>query len=57
MLILTRRLSETLVFRLVPGEVIRIPVTGLNGNQVCIGTQAPREIHVRRGELPLKEST
>lgn len=57
MLILTRRVGETLIIELPTGEAIEVTVAGLNGNQVRLGTTAPREIPVRREELePIKES-
>ena len=47
MLILTRRLGETLVF----GQNIRITVVGIRGTQVRIGIEAPRSVSVHREEL------
>ena len=54
MLILTRRIGDTLVIELPDGQEIRVTVTSLNGQQVRLGTEAPREIKVRREELPAK---
>jgi len=47
MLVLSRRLHETLV---IDGN-IRITVLGINGNQVRIGVDAPRQITVHREEI------
>ena len=56
MLILTRRVGEALVIELPTGEQIRVTVTGMSGNQVRLGTEAPQEIKVSREELRVKES-
>lgn len=47
MLILTRKPGE----RVRIGEDIVITVFGVNGNQVRIGVDAPREIEVHREEI------
>ena len=51
MLVLTRRIGETLIIELADGQEIRVTVTSLNGSQVRLGTEAPREIDIRREEL------
>lgn len=51
MLALTRRVGESLIIELPTGEEIRVTVTSLNGNQVRLGTAAPREIKVSREEI------
>jgi carbon storage regulator len=51
MLILTRRVGETLVMSLPSGETITVTVLGVKGNQVRIGTFAPRHIVVDRQEI------
>jgi carbon storage regulator len=51
MLTLTRRVGETLIIELPDGQEIRVTVTGLNGSQVRLGTEAPREILVSREEI------
>lgn len=47
MLILTRRPDETVVI----GNNIRVRVMGVNGNQVRIGIDAPKDIEVDREEI------
>ena len=51
MLILTRRVGETLIINLVNGEQIKVTVLGIKGNQVRIGTNAPADISIVREEL------
>ncbi len=47
MLILTRRVGETIMI----GEDITITVLGVKGNQVRIGTTAPKAVQVHREEI------
>lgn len=47
MLILTRKPDETLVIN----ESIRVRVMSVNGNQVRIGIDAPKDIEVDREEI------
>jgi len=47
MLILTRRVSETLVI----GKDVTVTVLGIKGNQVRIGIAAPKETPVHRQEI------
>ncbi len=47
MLILSRRAGETIMV----GDEVTITVLGIDGNQVRIGINAPREIAVHREEI------
>ena len=47
MLILTRRVGETVMI----GEDITVTVLGVNGNQVRVGVNAPRDVAVHRDEI------
>jgi len=47
MLIFSRRVGETIVI----GENVCIRVLGIRGNQVRIGTTAPDDVPVHRGEI------
>ncbi len=47
MLILTRRIGETLMV----GDEVSVTVLGVNGNQVRIGVNAPKEVSVHRAEI------
>ena len=47
MLILTRRVNETLNI----GDDIQVTVSGVKGNQVRIGIDAPRDVPVHREEI------
>jgi len=47
MLILTRRVGETIKI----GDNIEVAVLGVNGNQVRVGVNAPKEIPVHREEI------
>ena len=47
MLILTRRAGETVMI----GSDITITVLGVNGNQVRIGINAPKDVAVHREEI------
>ncbi len=51
MLILTRRPGETIIIELPTGQQIQVVVLGVKGNQVRIGTEAPKEIAVHREEI------
>lgn len=50
MLILTRRISEKLIID-TGREVIEIVTLGVNGSQVKLGVNAPREVEVHREEV------
>ena len=47
MLVLTRRLGEAITI----GENIRVIIVDIDGNQVKLGIEAPREIEIYREEL------
>ena len=47
MLILTRRIGEILTI----GDHITVKVLNVNGNQVRLGVEAPREVAVHRQEV------
>jgi carbon storage regulator len=47
MLILTRRMGETLMIR----AEVTVTVVGVNGNQVRLGISAPRDVAVHREEI------
>ena len=47
MLILTRRLGETLVI----GDDVTVTVLGVRGNQVRLGVNAPKDVAVHREEI------
>lgn len=51
MLILSSKIGETLVLEREGQEPITISLLDRKGNQVRIGVQAPKDIHVCREEL------
>jgi carbon storage regulator CsrA len=52
MLVLSRKTNEEILI----GDDIRIKVTKVSGGKVQLGIVAPRELHVRRAELPPRPS-
>jgi len=50
MLVLSRKLKQEIFI----GENIKITVLKVKGNSVRLGIEAPREVHVVRGEIPQK---
>jgi carbon storage regulator len=48
MLLLTRRIGEKIII----GNNITVVVVGKNGNQIKIGIEAPKDVNIRREELP-----
>ena len=51
MLILTRRVGETIIIETPAGERIEVAVLGVKGNQVRVGTEAPANMVILREEL------
>lgn len=47
MLILARRIGESLII----GDEIKVYILEINGNQVRVGIDAPREVDVHREEI------
>lgn len=47
MLVLTRKAGESLMI----GDNIKITVTEVNGNQIRIGVDAPRDVKINREEI------
>lgn len=47
MLILTRRIGESLII----GDDVEVHVLGVNGNQIRIGVDTPKEVTVHREEI------
>ena len=50
MLVLTRNAGETIII----GNNIKVSVVAVNGNQVRIGIDAPKEVPVHREEIAAK---
>ena len=51
MLILTRRVGESIIIETPAGERIEVTVLAVKGSQVRIGTQAPEDVRIVREEL------
>ena len=56
MLILTRRIGETIIIETPAGERIEVAVLDVKGNQVRIGTNAPADVKILREELVGREA-
>lgn len=50
MLVLTRTKGETIEIR-VDGKLVVLTVLRVKGNYIRLGCTAPREVHIKRGEL------
>ena len=50
MLVLSRKLKQEILI----GENIKITVLKVKGNSIRLGIEAPRDVHVLRGEIPKK---
>jgi carbon storage regulator len=51
MLVVTRRVGESIVIELPAGDPVKVTVLGVKGNQVRMGTDALDEISIVREEL------
>jgi len=51
MLVLTRKIGESLIIQTSTGEEIEIIVLSVKGNQAQIGTEAPSDVLVFREEV------
>ena len=51
MLVLTRKIGESLIIQTSTGEEIEIIVLDIKGNQVKIGTEAASDVSVYREEV------
>jgi carbon storage regulator len=47
MLVLTRRIGENLII----GDNVTVCILGVNGNQVKVGIEAPKDVQVHRQEI------
>ena len=47
MLVLSRKAGEEIII----GDNIKLVVNRISGNRVTIGIQAPKDVHIVRGEL------
>lgn len=53
MLVLSRRVGESIMI----GEDVEIKVISVSGNQVKIGTQAPKHVSVDREEIRYRKNS
>jgi carbon storage regulator len=51
MLVLTRRVGESILIEIPTGDPVKVTVLGVKGNQVRIGTDAPNDINLLREGL------
>ena len=51
MLVLTRRIAET-IYQINPdGSVVKMTILGVKGNQVRLGVEAPKNVTIHREEI------
>lgn len=50
MLVLTRKVDESIII----GDNIQITITKISGDRVSVGIDAPKEVGIRRAELPVE---
>lgn len=50
-LILTRRVGETIIAGIGEGDMVKVTVLGVQGGQVRLGIDAPKDIPVHREEI------
>lgn len=50
MLVLSRRMGEALII----GDNVKLSILGINGGQVRIGIEAPRDVTIHREEIYLR---
>ncbi|MEM6472441.1 MAG: carbon storage regulator [Planctomycetota bacterium] len=51
MLVLSRKVGEKLMI----GDDVVLTINRISGNRVAIGIEAPRDVRVVRGELPINQ--
>lgn len=51
MLVLTRKIGESIIIQTSTGEEIEIVLLSIKGNQAQIGTEAPSDVTVLREEV------
>mgnify|MGYP000867293849 CR=1 FL=1 len=57
MLALERKRGQAVILELPDGEEIRVEVVRVHGNKIRLGFSAPRQVAIRREELPARERT
>lgn len=55
MLVLGRKLNETIVMTTAQGERIVVELLQLRADRIRLGIQAPEEVKILRGEMALRE--
>ncbi|MEO1614558.1 MAG: carbon storage regulator [Planctomycetota bacterium] len=51
MLVLSRKMGEKLMI----GDDVVLTINRISGNRVAIGIEAPRDVRIVRGELPVNQ--